>query len=258
MPTILRQNNPKAERFQQLLALAGLAQQQEQGQNQLQQQMAFHQAGLQQQQAEAQQMATWRQMQSDQAGKQEADRSGEFWGGTLPAEYARMDEATKQRQDTGALTVADSLFRLGKDEQGRQMLPDYLQPKVQQLHENEVAAEVGRYGPILTAPGMTPEMQGVLMSSIGPKVHPDVLNRLQGMIAPKPVVAPVAPVATAPIPTSIPQEQTPLMDINSREGIRRNPGAEALLRFWKTMTSTPPSPALSKLDVSPQDFGYPN
>lgn len=163
----------------------------------------------------------------------------------------------KQRQDTGALSVADSLFRLGKDEQGRAFLPDYLQPKVQQLHQDEVSAEVRRYGPILTAPGMTSDMQKVLMSSIGPKVHPDVLSKLQGMIAPPTQVA--APVVATPAPVvSVTPDQTPLLDINSREGIRRNPAVEALLRahqaIFNSATPTPYLPA----NASPQDYGYPN
>lgn len=114
MPNILRQNNPKAERFQQLLALAGLAQQQEQGQSSLQQQLAFHQASLQQQEADARQMQAWREMQGQQAVTNENNRVGEFYSTTAPAEWAKL-EALKvgQAQNHGdaAASLAQQVTR---------------------------------------------------------------------------------------------------------------------------------------------------
>lgn len=281
MPNILRQNNPKAEKFQQLLALAGLAQQQEQGQSSLQQQLAFHQATLQQQEADARQMQAWREMQGQQVATAEKDRSGEFWSGTLPAEYAKVGamnaERTQQHSDaTAALTQQQTAHEQAIKAQLLEhysSLPPDQQNSVRGLlrtqypwfaegddarHASEVESTYNRLLPAIATPGITPAQREQQLTDWATKsfVHPDVIKKLRAFTYPTPVIT--APTVTpAPI-TAISQDQTPLMDINSREGIRRNPGAEALLRVWKSMNSTPPSPALSGLNVSPQDFGYPN
>lgn len=318
MPNILQRNNPKAERFQQLLALAGLAQQQEQGQSSLQQQLAFHQASLQQQEADVRQMQAWREMQGQQAAATEKDRSGEFWGGTLPAEYAKVQEMMSQRKaatdeaanheasrsgefwggtlpaeyaKVGAMNAeraqqhSDAVAALTQQQTAHEQaikaqllehyssLPPDQQNSVRGLlrtqypwfaegddarHTSEVESTYNRLLPAIATPGITPAQREQQLTDWATKsfVHPDVIKKLRAFTPPTPVVT-TPTVTPAPI-TTISQDQTPLMDINSREGIRRNPGAEALLRVWKSMNSTPPSPALSGLNVSPQDFGYPN
>lgn len=206
MPNILQRNNPKAEKFQQLLALAGLAQQQEQGQSSLQQQLAFHQASLQQQEADARQMQAWREMQGQQAATNENNRMGEFYSTTAPAEWVKLEalksgQAQNHNDAVAALTqqqqAHEQMVKAQVLEHYSSLMPqqqDQARPYLtaaypwfkeadQQRHLSEVENEFQRYAPTMNVPGITPQQRDMVLTGLSMKgVHPDVINRLKAAV----------------------------------------------------------------------------